>query len=69
MMFNVRRSPTYVLTDTEGNMRSYARTRNRTWRCPGESFGRVDAYNRAGHIIGCNYSVKFRIGGGELRQG
>jgi thiol-disulfide isomerase/thioredoxin/Tfp pilus assembly protein PilF len=35
---------------------------------PGEYFWRVDAYNRGGHIIGCNYPVKFRIGGGELSQ-
>jgi hypothetical protein len=32
---------------------------------PGEYYWRVDAYNRAGHVIGCNYPVKFRVSGGE----
>jgi hypothetical protein len=35
---------------------------------PGEYYWRVDAYNRAGHVIGCNYPVKFRISEGSSNQ-
>jgi thiol-disulfide isomerase/thioredoxin len=35
---------------------------------PGEYFWRVDAYNRAGHPIGCNYPVKFQIVGGASAE-
>ena len=28
---------------------------------PGEYLWRVDAINRAGHTIGCNYPIRFRI--------